>query len=575
MTAYIMGRKRIYADRNEKQRAYRLREKLKKTGYAKQKPGRKKRQIQVQEEEFQPELINTTKWSWEKWSLLYMGIELTWFQILCLTYLAMFLRLILNLPRRHGKTIIILRIFIVRKFCETAITKKDINFAYVSANKDNVVDFVSLIAFDLSYNQKILENYGNLFKKIELIEKVIEIEGRKIRQTNVILNLGARKDRFNHSLFGTTVQGGIRGKGYDRVFIDDPYELFHTNRPDTSRKFTSKLMVFIKEKVYPLAEQNVSLIGTRADLDGHDIYSQLAAEMEGKVWKHVTYKAVNVFGKYTVKELTEDEKLNPSHIIIEHPEEWELLSQFIWDIRARKYLDMDPPIECNGLQLVVYMYHTMEARYFQKEYQNNPVAISSEIKWEWFQPYRELPPIRHLVFGIFVDIASGESEEANKTAMVLMGKMKISTAQYFWHKQLCGKWPAIKKYAAIEKFVRDCEDEINALNKKKNAKYIRIPVLIETVRNQQEAYQYLKQKCHDLKVRKRNPKDRGDKIWRISNGIVLSLADGEVHLNEFIAQKKDLKDEVEGFPILHPDLLDAGDQIQYFLAKKSKGIFKT
>lgn len=380
----------------------------------------------------------------------------------------------------------------------------------------------------------------------------------------MVLNLGNRKDIFNHSLFGTTVKGGIRGKGYDRAFIDDPYEIFHTDKPDSSRKFTKKLMTFIKEKIYPLAEQNISLIGTRADLDGYDIYSQLAAEFEGKVWKSVTYKAITVFGKYRIADLKEDELINPSHVIIDKPEDWELHCEFIWDRRAERYLDMDPPIKCSGLQYAIYMYHTMEARYFQKEYQNNPIAISSDIKWEWFQPYEELPPLRHITFAIFVDIASGLTDDADKTAMVLMGKLKTKTSKYFWHKQLSGKWAAKLKYKKIEMFVRECEDELDC----------RIPVLIEVVKNQREAYQYLKHNCHDLKVRKMNPKDRGDKIWRISNGLVLSAADGEIWINKFLQQKKELKDEVEGFPLIHPDLLDAGDQVQYFLSKKTKGIWK-
>ncbi len=555
------GRPRLYKNDAERKRAWYIKQRLKQNAVPKLalSPAQ-------EEEEFQPELIDTLQWSWEKWALYFLGIQLQWFQILCLTYLAMFLRLILNLPRRHGKTTIILRTFVTRKLCETAITKKDINFAYISANKDNVIDYILMIAGDLMDNERIIENYGYLLdptsiKEVRIVRKT---KRKNRRQTQMVLNLGNRIDIFNHSLFGTTVRGGIRGKGYDRCFIDDPYELFDKDTPAPSRKFTKKLMTFIKEKIYPLAEQNISLIGTREDLDGYDIYSQLAAEFEGRIWKLVKYKAINVFGKYRIADLKEDEKINPSHIIIDKPDEWELLSEFIWDRRAEKYLAMTPPIKCSGLQYAAYMFASMEARYFQKEYQNNPIAISSDIKWEWFQPYEELPPLRHITFAIFADIASGLGDEADRTAIVLMGKLKTRTAKYFWHKQLTGKWPAHEKYAKIEKFVRDCEDELDR----------RIPLLVEVVKNQREAYQYLKHKCQDLKVRQVNPKDRGDKVWRISNGIVLSAADGELWINKFIAQKKELKDEVEGFPLIHPDLLDAGDQVKYFLSKKTKGIWK-
>ena len=93
-----------------------------------------------------------------------LGIELDQFQEAGLKQLDSYMRLVLNLPRRHGKTTILLRIFATRKLCETTLTRMDESFIYVSSNKDFVVDFVLLIASDLIDNDKLVEHYGFLLE---------------------------------------------------------------------------------------------------------------------------------------------------------------------------------------------------------------------------------------------------------------------------------------------------------------------------------------------------------------------------------------------------------------------------
>ena len=294
------------------------------------------------------ELVDTTGWSWKKWAQTFLGLQLQDFQVVALQQLATRLRIILNIPRRHGKTTIVLRIFVTRMLCETITRKDDTNLIYISANKDNITDFVLMIAYDLMDNEQIINNYGYLLDEPskQEITRVRKIKRKARRNTQLALNLGNRKDIFNHSLLGTTVQGGIRGKGADYVLVDDPVELFHGY--ETARKQTKKIMAYLKEKIYPIAERTIAIVGTRYDLDGHDIFSLLGREHGGKVWKHITQRAISVFGSYSIRESTDE--LTPADIIIDSPDEWELLSPFIWELRASALEPLG--ITCSGLQLI-------------------------------------------------------------------------------------------------------------------------------------------------------------------------------------------------------------------------------
>ena len=398
------------------------------------------------------ELIDTRSWSWSKWSLQMMGIQLDQFQEAALEHLDSYMRIVYNFPRRHGKTTILLRIFCTRKLCETVFTSQDESFIYVSSNKDFVVDFVLLIASDLIDNDRIVENYGFLLEDESVSEyrRVKKVKRKARRQTQMALNLGNRKDIFNHSLLGTTIKGAIRGKGATRVLIDDPMDEFHGI--ESARRETKKIMRFIKEKIYPISIGLIAIVGTRYDIDGYDIFTQLGREMEGKIWKHITRAAVVKFGTYEVRESTKE--ILPSDIIITDESEWQLLSVMIWNLRAEMLADQG--IKCSGLQLLIYYYHITEKFYFQKEWQNNVAALLSKIKWEWLQPYARLPMRGQFYkWGIFVDEGAGETSKADYTAMVLVG---VRQNDFFIHDFIYGRWTGKQKLLTLEEFITHSSD---------------------------------------------------------------------------------------------------------------------
>jgi hypothetical protein len=394
------------------------------------------------------EKIDTRSWSWSKWALQMLGIQLDQFQEAALEHLNDYMRIVYNFPRRHGKTTILLRIFCTRKLCETIFTNQDESFIYVSSNKDFVVDFVLLIASDLIDNDRIVENYGFLLEDESVSEyrRVKKVKRKARRQTQMALNLGNRKDIFNHSVLGTTIKGAIRGKGATRVLIDDPMDEFHGI--ESARKQTKKIMRFIKEKIYPISIGLIAIVGTRYDITGYDIFTQLAQEMEGKIWKHISKAAIEKFGTYEVIESTKE--ILASDILIHEESEWQLLSRFVWDLRATQLKDQG--VYCTGLQLIVYYYHITEKYYFQKEWQNDVAAILSKLKWEYLNHYATLPQRgQEYRWAIFVDEGSGESSKADYTAMVLVA-VDDRVNDFFIHDFIYGRWTGKQKLQQLEQF---------------------------------------------------------------------------------------------------------------------------
>ena len=555
----MVGRKRKYATNRERQAAYRARKKnIKKiiTQAVLAVPALTTPSPSSQTD-ISGELIDTRSWSWSKWSLQMLGIELDQFQESGLVLLDTYMRLVLNLPRRHGKTTILLRIFCTRKLCETVFTNRDESFIYVSSNKDFVVDFVLLIASDLIDNDRVVENYGFLLEDESVSEyrRVKKVKRKARRQTQMALNLGNRKDIFNHSLLGTTIKGAIRGKGATRVLIDDPMDEFHGI--ESARKQTKKIMRFIKEKIYPISIGLIAVVGTRYDVTGYDIFTQLAQEMEGKIWKHISKAAVEKFGTYSVKESTKE--ILPSDIIIDDPSEWQLLSDFVWNLRAEMLADQG--IKCSGLQLIIYYYHITEKFYFQKEWQNNVAALLSKLKWEHFNPYHKLPMRGQFYkWAIFVDEGVGETKKADYTAMVLIG---AKDNDFFIHDFIYGRWTGKEKIRKLEEFV---EHSAAILSIDKFLVSIRdIQVLIEAVMTVRNLYQRVRDESW-ITPRAITPTKRGQKEDRITYGLGQEMENSKVYLHTTCRNHMQLRTEVEGFPASDDDHgIDAIDQGIFYL----------
>lgn len=547
-----VGRPRKWKNDAERKRAWYQRQKLKK-GQVIETPKF------VEEPEFVPELVDTRQWPWDKWARVFLGIILTPFQIVILRILSLYMRIILPLPRGHGKTTIILRTFCTRKLCESIYDLKDINICYISSSKDNIIDFVLMVAADLLENIKILENYGNLLdvpSKRE-VAKLLRIKPKSRRQTQVVLNLGHRKDLFNPSLFGTTIKGAFRGKGFHYNFIDDPVDIFHVISPSTARKLTKKIKHYIYTKLIPRALINVSVVGTRYDTDGHDIYTLLAEELGGAVWKYVDEfkEAIRVFGHYEVRDTIHE--LTPVDMIIKKPKEWELLSEVIWDLKAKELLAQK--IECSGLQYAVYLFHTMERPFFMQEYQNAPMALESRLDFELLNDYQVLPA-GDLKWGIFVDLSSGETKLSDYTGITLVGKQ---FQNYYIHDIIWGRWTGLRKQQQLEAFVRKAENELKLDHRN-------IMIQIETVRSQRDFFQRIRDESW-ITPKGRSPAGRGDKDHRITHGLGQEMENSKVYLFVNCRNKSRLRSEMSGFPGgEHEHVVDSIDQNIFFLKKEKE-----
>lgn len=549
-----MGRTRIYKDNAEKQRAYRQRKRLAqgKTIVVNQ------RQPLTQEELFEPENADTRLWDWKKWVLHFYHEELEEYEEELYHALDNYIRLIFNVPRQHGKTTRILRRFVVRKLCETRFTEIDENIIYFSSSKINIADFIVLVADDLEYNEAIIENYGYLLEK-ETKEEVREIKRRRMRsmrtkQTSFILNINTRRQLFNHSLQTITLRGQIRGKGSTRTLVDDPVDVFHTETPEHVRKLTTKIFNFLQAKLFPASHGNTSLVGTRYDTRGHDIFTMCAEESGGRIWRHIEKRAVYTYGDYSIRDLKENEKLRPSDINIHDPSEWQILSIGAWEFRAIRYRLLFN-MECTYLQACIYMKETMTKHYWEQEFQNNPMAVSTQLRWHWLKDYESLTyPGWTYNWAVMVDVAAGESKGADYTAMVLVGE---KDNRFFIHDIIYGKWTGKEKQDKLENFI--------SLHNERLGKAVTIKVLIETVRAQRDFYQRVRDESH-LTPKAMNPAKRKDKETRITHGLGQEMENGQVYINVFCRNKTQLRGEMEGFPLTNDDhIIDATDQAVHYL----------
>lgn len=574
-----MGRKRKWKTQAERQKAYRIRQKIKQEledldqGTIPERYSedffKKVSKDFASSSEFRPELVDTRKWPWPKYALFFFAIQLTWFQVLCLNLLGKFYRLLLNIPRRHGKTWIIIRLFIIRKLCETALpNSSDDNFCYISSTETNVSRMIFGIASELATNERIIENYGYLVESAvkTQIDKIQEKYGFKVKrreekQTQYILNLKTRKRLDNYSLYGITIQGKIRGTGYDYVFIDDPVDTFHTvdesGMPSRSslRKITKKIINMVHGVIYPLARKNISLIGTRYDTEGQDVFTILASELDGRVWQHETYKAFIEIGEYEVREGTGI--ISPEDMIIEKPETWKLLAPEIWDILAED--QKHKGINCTGLQYAVYTYHVLSKtspHFYSQEYQNDPKSLSTKLRYEWINTCNVLPvwSKNTVKVGIFVDTSSGEGKLSDYNGITCV----LKYGNDFYIKDMIhGRWTPKKRQIMLENFVKKQVRELRA-----DIRYIRI--LIETVHGQRDFFMRIRDES-TLNPFGVSPAGRGQKEERILNGLGNECQNSHVYLYSNSRSINQLRVEMDSFPSKDNHLVDSLDQNIYYL----------
>ena len=515
-------------------------------------------------------MVDTRNWPWEKKALHFFHIVLDPYQINDLHALDSYLKIIINDPRRHGKTTIVCKIFITMKMCEMLLWKRDIGIVYVTNGKENMVDFSLIVANELMFNEKIIENFGMILDdgsrqehgRLQKLQKLMnQFKGRRnvVRQNQTVLDVVGRKQLFNHTLQVVTIKGSIRGKGFDYTFIDDPVDVFHTVNVNTQRTLTKKIYIFIQTKIIPLTERTIALIGTVYDIPGHDIFSIMEQEGGGRIYRRIIRKAITVFGTYKVRELVGNQRLTPADILIDKPEEWQLLATVIWDLRVKKYAEMG--IICTPLQVVLYFKETMKHRFFMQEFQNESIAVSGILDYDKIQEYK-INPSGEIKWCVSVDEGMGETSAADYTSIVCIGKQYQN---YYIRDIVWGRWTPKEKQKRLEAFVDKQAEELTPDND-----FRHIPVLIEAVLGIRGLYMRIRDESW-ITPKAITPSKREAKKDRIKYGFGGELDNGKTFIYHLCRNRYQLKTEMEGFPDSDDDhIVDSTDQAIYYLKKHAR-----
>ncbi len=475
-----------------------------------------------------PEIISlnedTRSWSWLKYAKHFLDIDLLPHQVQDLKAIESHSRIIINDPRRYGKTFIVEFTFVIRKLCESVFHKEDEPVRFISAVAEVVELFSMDIRHELETNEKIIEHYSYLVD-----------EDPKTKNTTLIINLITRKNRSKHSYKGMTSGSKARGTGTRWCIIDDPIDVFHLSEIPG---LTKKILKWIKQKIVPIAKGgSIAVIGTRYDIN--DIYVQLGAGN----WHTIKREAIIKWGTYTIP------GQNYKAHEITYEGDWEILAPEL-------FTDLPSDPEADPIQNMLYILEDMGSRDFNQEMQNNPIPLNPDIDYRWYKHVDELPTKSEAMKWIdFVDVAVSE-KDGDYTCVPLIG---------FWNKEyylvdiLHGRWSMLKKIEMIETTIQSWEQKVNT----------NVRTYIETVMNQRETYQTIRDRPNGINPVPINPKERGTKEFRIMANLALLVEEGKVNIVKGCRNLHVLENESNGFPHYeYDDCIDALDQGLYQLKKR-------
>jgi predicted phage terminase large subunit-like protein len=469
---------------------------------------------------------DTRSMSWTAWAKKFCQVDLLPHQLEDIEAIERESRLILNDPRRHGKTYIVEFIFSLRKLCENQFHEKDQPIIFISAVAAVCENFCLAIRHELEENPTIRDNYGILVDD-------------SAKNTSMIINI-YRRERTFHSFIALRTGGRARGLGARWVIIDDPVDIFSESE---KVKVTIKTLMWLRQKIIPIAKGgSIALVGTRYDIA--DIYIQINITGTRTVIKR---QAIIKWGKYTIPQGA----LSPDKIIVEG--DWELLAPEL-------FTNLANCPEAGPVQNLLFLLIDMGQRAFNQEMQNDPLALNPDINLNWFHFIKDLPSRPEDFRWIaFMDVGTSE-EEGDYTAIALMG---FYNKNYYLVDSLHGRFSMSKKMEIVEQ-------TITVWRKRYNSS---IRFYVEVVGAQKEAYQWLRDKT-TTNPKEFNPqKERGDKKLRIMNNLGLGAEEGMLYVLESMANFEQFKQEISSFPHYeHDDLIDAVDECFYLLKKKAKPI---
>lgn len=499
-----------------------------------------KQRLQVQnqeiiaEETISPDMIDTVGWDWNRWMEQFQpGDVLLKHQLENQLAMDKYDLGTIRDPRQHGKTNYVLKPRILRRLCETPFTGPK-SLIYGSHSYGNSIQMTMILKYNLIQNPAVLKNYGML------IDYETYKQSRLQKQTQHIINLiGQRKT--SHTFQGITTGQGIRGtSGIDETYIDDPIDL---EKEEEYIAATKKFMGWYRFKIVPFCRGGKTwLIGTRYGIK--DLWTILD---DDRIYYMIERAALlHPIPPIKTHYPEPPETLRASHCELDR--EWELLAPELWSMQTYAY---------NGTpaQNIAFEITKLKNRAAQQELMNNPLPLNPLIKWEWIHQYERLTyPDWTYNWALMVDVAAGESEMADYTAFVLVAE---KDNKYHIHDILFGKWTGKEKQDKLEEFISKWTMVLD--------KSVRIKLLIETVMNQRDFYQRIRDESH-LTPKAISPSKRRDKLTRITHGLGQEAENGQVYLFKYARNRRQFQMEVDGFPKLKEDhILDAADQAIHYL----------
>ena len=458
---------------------------------------------------------------------------------------------ILNDPRQHGKTVYSIEPHLTREMCESRFYNIDRPWMYITHSIKKARKMLMTIRYGLLTNPRIRKDYG------DLVDISREQGMALIQNTTNELNLTTLKDKELISLQVLSVNSNVRGETTYGCIIDDPVDIKELReKRESVQRATEDFMLWFKTKILPLVKGPIYIIGTRYDIN--DLYV-LCKEM--RIFNYISRRAlIGNIPAYNIPDIEYDEDnneipLNPQDIIIEEDITKRLLAPelFVTD-------KLNPRRSGSVSQNFILNLFLMGDIIFQQELQNNPLPMGHDIDFNDLINYQLLPPVRSpadIKWVIFCDPGAGETKKADHTSFVAIGEYHRN---FYIHDIVFGHWTGKKKQEKLEAFVVKLAKDVQV-----TPDHIR--VCIETVMNQRDFFQRIRDECWITPIAI-DPKGRGKKVDRIRYGLGQDMENGKVYLNHYCQSRQQLKTEIDGFPSIHPDIIDAGDQGIFFFKSK-------
>lgn len=499
------------------------------------------------------DFVDTIEWPAEKWNHYFLAKHNLAHQIENFQNMVRFNTLIAD-PRQHGKTSFCVEPALIRRLCETKFIEYDMPYMYITHSNDKAKRMIMACRYELMLNEPIIQHYG------KLIDRGREGNLQTTSQTHYHLNLITLRNKQLISLQGLSIESKIRGETTMDLFIDDPIDIKELKGKDP-KKATEDFMFWYQTKIEALVKRFTFITITR--YAPKDICQRFIDMGTFKVIiRQAVIAPVNaqdqvILPVYSMKERAidiDDRKIpyQASDVILAPDHQMKLLAPELW-----AYEPKNPAKSGDIYQNILFKHYKMTDPIFKRELMNAPSSLTKTLEWLRLTPYTVLPRIAYseplkMNWVISGDIASGERKEADHTAFVLIGFWE---QDIYLHDMLYGHWTGLDKQEQLEAFVIRSAQHLKLNNPD-------IQVILEGF-GHRDFFNRIRDESWITPI-DIAPSGQGEKIRRIRYGFGQEMQLGKVFLFDRCRNTHQLKDEIDGFPSTHPDLLDACNQAYYW-----------